>query len=504
MNLIEQVRRSCVDIGSKHPKNLIVCTHAKFSSTELCQALQDIGIEVTFHPVDYSKEMKSIDDLLSIGIKVVEQVEQLIPLIEKADAVIEDGARISKLIKRHKIPVKTKFFSVEQTSGGVRFFEENPPAYPVINVAMSPMKLDIENRRATPEGVIRYFSEATGRLLGSKEVFIIGFGSIGEGIARLAQTLGAHVTIYDTFATKRMFAKHHGYAVIEKEEFDHLLPKQDVIFMATNTYQGSVLGAEQLLLMKDGAVICNAGSGRGELALELQKLGSTETHDANMDIAEEDGHLVIRFSKHDLQKTITVLGKSFPINLHLGKGTSHDAIEVVMSLLLLAAIKGPDSKKRGLQPLSFEIQECVAQVFLRKDKSARNFDPTHVKTRELTVIERPYGGVLPFHNELSQIANLSVVRAWFKAGTKTRGHYHRRSQESYYAEHGAADILIWSADDPEDVKTFSMLPGDYLIVPENYFHDVKVTSTENFECLVIATPPFVIWDQFFNKEKELV
>lgn len=500
MNLIEQVKRSCVASNSKYPKSLIVCTHAKFSAIELCRALQDMGIEVIFHPVDYSKEAKNLDELLSLGIKVVEQTKQLIPLIEKADAVIEDGARISKLIRQHEIPLKTNFFSVEQTSGGIRFFEESPPTYPVINVAMSPVKLDIENRRATPEGVIRYFSEATGRLLGGKEVFIIGFGSIGEGIARLAQVLGAHVTIYDTFATRRMFARHHGYAVIEKEEFDHLLPKQDIIFMATNTYQGSALGCEQFLLMKDGAVVCNAGSGRGELDLQLQKLGTTKIHDANIVITEEDGHLIIHLSKHGLHKAITVLGESYPINLHLGKGTSHDAIEVVMSLLLLAAITGPNSKKPGLQSLSFEIQECVAQSFLRKDKPARGFSPTHIKTRDLAVSERPYGGVFPFHNELSQVANLSVVRAWFKAETKTLGHYHRRSQESYYVEHGAANILTWPADNPEDVRTFSMLPGDYLIVPENYFHDVHVTSREDFECLVIAAPPFAIWDQFFKKD----
>jgi S-adenosylhomocysteine hydrolase/mannose-6-phosphate isomerase-like protein (cupin superfamily) len=502
MSLIEQVKSSWVTPNSKYPRSLIVCTHAKFSATELCRVLLDMGIDVVFYPVDYSKEAKNLDDLLALGVKVVEQIGQLIPLITSADAVIEDGARISKLIKQHQIPLKSKFFSVEQTSGGVRFFEENPPAYPVINVAMSPMKLDIENRRATPEGVIRQFSDATGKLLGGKEVFIIGFGSIGEGVARLAQTLGAHVTVYDIFATRRMFAKHHGYAVVEKEEFDRLLPEQDVIFMATNTYQGATLGAEQLLLMKDGTVICNSGSGRGELALELQKLGKTEIHDADMDITEADGHLVIHFSKHNLHKTITVLGKAFPINLHLGKGTSHDAIEVVMSLLLLAIATGPSSKKSGLQPLSFEIQECVAQNFLRKNTSDRSFKPTHVKTRDLAMSERPYGGVFPFHNDLSHIANLSVARAWFKAGTKTRGHYHRRTQESYYVEYGTADIVIWHVNTPEDVTTFSMVPGDYLIVPENYFHDVGVTSKEDFECLVIATPPFVIWDQFFNKEKE--
>jgi hypothetical protein len=115
MKLIELVQRSCAVPNGKYPKRLIVCTHAKFSAIELCRVLHDMGIEVLFHPVDYSKEAKNIDELLSLGVQVVEQTEQLIPLIKKADAVIEDGARISKLIKQHHIPLKSTFFSVEQT-----------------------------------------------------------------------------------------------------------------------------------------------------------------------------------------------------------------------------------------------------------------------------------------------------------------------------------------------------------------------------------------------------
>lgn len=500
MNLLEEARVSCGVPANGKIKRLVVCTHAKFSAIELCKVLQKDNITVTFYPVTYSKEAANLDKLLALGIKVLEHPEQLIAEIKEADAVIEDGARISKLIKQHKIPLKPDFFSVEQTSGGVRFFEENPTAYPVINVAMSSMKLDIENRRATPEGVIRYFSEATGSLLGSKEVLIIGFGSIGEGIARLAQTLGAHVTIYDTFATKRMFAKHHGYSTVEKDQMDHLLPKIDVIFMATNTYQGEAIGAEQALLMKHGAVICNAGSGRGELAVELQQIGIKQIHDARLVIAEKDEHLELTFAKGDTTKTIIVLAKSFPINLHLGKGTSHDAIEVVMALLLLATVNGPTVNQPGLQPLRSEIQECVAQVFMHRMNPSRTFEPTFVKTKSLDVSDKPYGGILPFHNELNHKANISVARAWFKPQSKTRGHYHRRSQESYYVEKGTANILTWHVNTPTNIRTFLMSPGDYLIVPENYFHDVIVTSNENFECLVIASPPFLAWDQFFNKE----
>lgn len=462
------------------------------------------GIDVVFYPVGYSKEPKNLDKLLAMGVKVIERDDQLVPCIEKADCVLEDGARISKIIDQYKPALKKGFFSVEQTSGGIRYFTEHSPPYPVINVAMSPIKLDIENRRATPEGVIQYFSEATGKTLGGKQVLVLGFGSIGEGIARFARILGANVTVYDQYATKRMFAKHRGYAVIEQREFDHALPKQDVIFMATNAYQGTALGVEQFLLLKEGAVICNAGSGRGEVAVELHEPGTYNVHDAVMTITDVDGHLVIHLKKGELEKMTIVLARAFPINLHLGKGTSHDAIEVVMSLMLLAVLHGPIANIVGIQALGFDIQEQVAQLAINRDKPSSPFEPRYVKTRQLDVLGRPYGGVFPFHNDLSHVANHSVARAWFKPGTKTRGHYHRRTQEAYYAESGAADIILWHRDSPKQKITHKIEPGDYLFVPENYFHDVVVTSEDDFECLVIAAPPFQIWDQFFTKEETIV
>lgn len=501
MALIDQVLLTYTQKRKPKLKNVVVCTHAKFSALELCRALIEAGISVIFYPVGYSKESKNLDKLLAMGVQVIEREDQLLPFIEKADCALEDGARISKIIDQFNPALKRGFFSVEQTSGGIRYFTEHLPSYPVIDVAMSPVKLDIENRRATPEGVIQYFSEATGKTLGGKQVLVLGFGSIGEGIARFARILGANVTVYDQYATKRMFAKHRGYAVIEQHEFDHALSKQDVIFTATNAYQGMALGVEQFLLMKEGTIVCNAGSGRGEVGIELHDPGTYNTHDAIVTIRELDGHLVANLKKGELEKTVTVLAKAFPINLHLGKGTSHDAIEVVMSLMLLAALHGPITKDAGIQALAFNIQEQVALLSINRDKQGASVAPRYVKTRQLDALERPYGGVFPFHNDLSHVANHSVARAWFKSGTKTRGHYHRRTQEAYYAESGAADIILWHKDSPEQKITHKIESGDYLFVPENYFHDVMVTSDEDFECLVIATPPFQIWDQFFAKKE---
>jgi adenosylhomocysteinase len=499
MSLLENTLEDYKKSGKTMPKSIVVCTHAKHSSVELCRVLMSAGIKVAFHPVTYSIDPANLDILLSLGVEVIEQAEALTDAIKKADCAIEDGARISKIISKNSIVVKDKFFSVEQTSGGIRYFQDHPPAYPVINVAFSGLKLDTENRRATPESVIQQFASETGKTLGGKNVLIIGFGSIGEGIARLARVLGANVLICDMFATKRMYAKHRGYNIIGTDSLDHSLGKQDVIFMATNTYQGDLLGVEQLLLMKDGAVICNAGSGTGELDVSLQKEGKFVAHDAKVNILEKDKHLSITLHKGELSKYILVLGRAFPINLHLGKGTSHDVVEVVMALLLLAALEGPSTYEPGVIPLDLEIQERVASLST-SDPASLSFEPTFVKTKDLAVSERPYGGVFPFHNELNGLAHIAVVRAWFKSGSKTRGHYHKRSQESYYAESGSAEIIVWPVGKKKSKKVFKMEPGDYLLVPESYFHDVLVTSKDNFESLVISSPPFQIWDQFFEQE----
>lgn len=503
MDLLSRIVNSYAPRSRKLPKSVLVCTHAKFSAVELCRSLVELGIKVTFYPVDYSQNEQCVSDIEQLGVDVLHDIKSLCMVLNSVDCAIEDGARVSKLIAEHDVATKKAFYAVEQTSGGIRYLIEKPPAYPVINVAMSQVKLDMENKRATPEGVLRHYLQATGTLLYGKRVLVVGFGNIGEGIALLARTYGAHVTVCEIAATKRMFAKHQGYSVVSISQLDACLANQEVIFMATNTYQGTLLSVERLLLMRDGATICNAGSGRGELSPELQQPGTTKAHDADVLVRDENGHLTISLHKADLRKRITVLAKAYPINLNIGEGTSHDAIEIVVSLLLLAMLEGPIGRKPGLQPLSQDIQERVAELVLRHETGQNSFAPVFVQTKQLQSIAKPYGGIFPFHNELNDIANLSVARVWFNAGSKTRGHYHRRTQEAYYIEQGTAEIILWPYDNPEQMKAYRVAAGDYLLVPENYFHDVRVTSAEELVALVIATPPFMIWDQFFKEEEHV-
>ena len=64
-------------------------------------------------------------------------------------------------------------------------------------------------------------------------------------------------------------------------------------------------------------------------------------------------------------------------------------------------------------------------------------------------------------------------------------------------EKGTADIVTWDPKNPDDEIRFEVKPGDYLTIPKGRAHRVFVTSKKDFECIVIASPPFSFWDQFF-------
>jgi len=483
----------------KKSQRVVVCTHATYSTYLFCVALKAKGFQVAFLPVSYSNNKEHIEAIKAAGIDVITE-DDLLTLIPRTDLAVEDGARISKFIAQHGIRIKKYFFSVEQTSGGIRYLAANIPEYPVIDVALSPLKLDVENRRATPEAIIQQYSEQTGQTLGGKRLLIIGFGSIGEGLARLARVLGARVTIYDSSNVRAVFARHRGYNIVSKSSLDAALGVQDVIFMATSRYDGNMLDAKRMLLLKEGTVVVNGGSGRGELDQIFWEPSEHQLHDAKLTVEEDNGHLIISSEKTGQKKKVKILGAGYPVNLHLGKGTSHDAIQFVMAMILLALIDGPNSSKKGIQPLSTKIQEHIAGAYIQIEEP-KTFEPTYVSTGDIDLSERPYGGVFPFHNDLNDKAHFAVVRAWFKSGSKTRGHYHLRSQEAYYVISGEAKIITWKFDVPKAVKqTHYMRSGDYLLVPEGYFHDVIVESKEDFQTLVISSPPFQIWDQFFEEK----
>lgn len=334
--------------------------------------------------------------------------------------------------------------------------------------------------------------------LATKSVLIIGYGKVGSGLADMSRKHGANVSIIEIDPVRQVLSKAKGFTALPPHFINDLLPHQDIIISCTSNYEGHSLGIEQLLLMHDGAIVFNAGSGHGEIAPELARLGEFEKHHAKIIIQAEGDDLRCVVQKMDSKKEIKILSSGYPINLRNQKGTPEDIIDLVFSAMLLAAIKAkPDTLHKSINNLDYSIETEVANLFKTNLKD-KTYSPVLMHSTDLELDERPYGGVVKFGLPSEHLSRFSLARAMFRPKSQTEGHYHSNSEEAYFIEQGTADMIVWHYLLPEEKAIYHLKVGDYLTIPTGFFHKVSVTSDEDFVCLVIASPPFSIWDQFFS------
>lgn len=107
-------------------------------------------------------------------------------------------------------------------------------------------------------------SYAAGIELSGKTLGIIGFGRIGQALAKIALGVGMKVVQYDLYDTPEnvnvtFFDGQSLSFNVPKLELDALLNTSD--FISLHVPGGDVIGAEEIEKMKDGAAIINAARG---------------------------------------------------------------------------------------------------------------------------------------------------------------------------------------------------------------------------------------------------
>ncbi|MBR5097038.1 MAG: D-2-hydroxyacid dehydrogenase [Treponema sp.] len=150
----------------------------------------------------------------------------------------------------------------------------NIPAYSTMAVAQATFALLLEltngvhehNQSVQSGGWIKspdfcYWTHPLTELLG-KTFGIIGFGSIGQAVAKIACALGMKVVAYSRTAKKiEDFSKEN--FTVESVSLDELLKKSDVVSLhcpLTNDNKG-MINQEALAKMKDGAILLNTARG---------------------------------------------------------------------------------------------------------------------------------------------------------------------------------------------------------------------------------------------------
>ncbi len=175
------------------------------------------------------------------------------------DLVIDDGCDLVNTLHTERPDLLPGVLGgSESTTTGVirlrRMAAEGALAFPVIAANDTATKRLVDSTYGTGQSVIDGILRATNALLAGKTVVVAGFGPCGRGVAERARGLGAEVIVTEIDPVRALDAVLRGYRVLPMAD---AAPAGHVFITATGSTE--VIGAAHMSVMRDGAILANAG-----------------------------------------------------------------------------------------------------------------------------------------------------------------------------------------------------------------------------------------------------
>ena len=239
---------------------------------------------------------------------------------------MDDGADLVTMLLKER-PEQRPIGSTEETTTGVirlRAMEaDNVIRFPVVAVNDSATKHLFDNRHGTGQSAMDGIIRATNLLMAGKTVVVVGFGDCGAGVAARATGLGARVVVVEVDAVRALSAMMEGHTAATADEAARI---GDVFVTVTGNIR--VLRGEHFEMMKDGAIMANAG--HFDVELDLSYL--------------EDHALSKRRIRHELDewtmkdgRRIHVVAEGRLVNLGAAEGHPAEVMDMSFANQALAA-----------------------------------------------------------------------------------------------------------------------------------------------------------------------
>ncbi len=162
----------------------------------------------------------------------------------------------------------------EETTTGLvrlrRLEEQGKLACPVLAVNEARAERALNDRHGTGQSAIDGIVRASHVLLAGQTVVIVGYGWAGLGIAERARGAGAAVIVCEIDPLRGLEARMAGYEVMPALE---AATRGDIFVTVTGSRR--VLHGDHFELMKDGALLANAG--HFDVEIDLDELRSVAT-----------------------------------------------------------------------------------------------------------------------------------------------------------------------------------------------------------------------------------
>lgn len=272
--------------------------------------------------------------------------------------VIDDGADLHAMLHKEyeDIARRIKGGTEETTTGVVRLRaleREGKLLYPVIAVNDAYTKYLFDNRYGTGQSTIDGILRATNILLAGKKVVVAGYGWVGRGIAMRARGMGARVIVTEVDPIRALEAVMDGFDVMPMKEAARI---GEVFITATGNKD--VITREHFMLMKDGAILANAGHFNVEISVkDLEEIA----------VSKREIRPYVTEYKLPNGKRLYLLAEGRLVNLVAAEGHPSEVMDMSFANQALSVeyiVKNPRQQPRVYR-VPKEIDENVARLKLK-------------------------------------------------------------------------------------------------------------------------------------------
>lgn len=245
----------------------------------------------------------------------------------------------------------------ETTTGVIRLQQmakDGALTFPMIAVNDTDTKHMFDNRYGTGQSTIDAIFRATNQLIAGKVFVVAGFGYCGKGVAERARGMGAEVVITEIDPTKALDALMQGYRVMPMAE----AAKVGDIFI-TVTGNRTVIAAEHFQVMKDGAILANAGHFDIEIDVEWLEKNSQK----NPKIRHQTDEYLLGNGRR-----VLLIAEGRLVNLGAAEGHPAVVMDMSFSDQALTAewlVKSAKGLGAGVHMVPVEIDKEVARLKLK-------------------------------------------------------------------------------------------------------------------------------------------
>ena len=342
-----------------------VCLHITKETSVLVMGLKTLGADVYLaaaNPLSTQDDIAAY--LASQGVHVFawrgqnsQEYQECIRdiLRSKPDIIMDDGADTHVTIHEEAEFKNLKAIggTEETTTGIIRLKaleKSGKMRYPIIGVNNAYTKHLFDNRYGTGQSTIDGILRATSLLLAGKKIVVCGYGWVGKGIAMRARGMGGLVIVTEIDPFRAIEARMDGYEVIPIAEAAKI---GDIFVTATGQYH--IIRGEHLSVMKDGAILANAGHFNVEIDVDaLEKLKKKKTTPRR----NVDEYLLKNGKK------IYLVGEGRIANLVAAEGHPPEVMSLSFSNQLLSAVylsqhKGKLEKRVNNVPIEIDRQVAI-------------------------------------------------------------------------------------------------------------------------------------------------